>query len=434
MELVLKTSGQKCLAGSNPAPSAEGGIMADKGTPVARHGAQRERHPWSLIVRIIGLAMVTLLVSGVAVGGLVFWKLNSSIDKVSLVGEGETQLNLSSIGSYDGGFNILIVGSDTRQGQDGSFGSFSSELNDVNLLVHVAEDHQSAVVVSIPRDMVVPIPSCPMEDGSGNYAAMSAQPINVALSYGGLACAVLTVENLTGLDIPYAGLVTFKGVAQLSTAIGGVDVCVDGPIDDKYTGLYFPEAGNYTIEGYDALAFLRSRHGVGDGSDLGRISSQQQYMSSLVRKVQDEGVLSDITKLYSIAQVAATSMSLSNSLAGLDVMVAMALVLKEIPRENIVFVQYPGTTGVGGVYAGKVAPIESLATALFDKIRNDERFTLAGDATGVGSTQVDDTTDSGSTETPDPDATDSGTDSASSEELQGVLGQTADQFTCSVAN
>jgi hypothetical protein len=114
--------------------------------------------------------------------------------------------------------------------------------------------------------------------------------------------------------------------------------------------------------------------------------------------------------------------------------VAMALVLKEIPRENIVFVQYPGTTGQGGVYSGKVAPIESLATALFDKIRNDEPFTLAGDATGVGSTQIDGGTDPEATATPDPESTSSTTNTASGEELSGVQGQTADQFTCSVAN
>ena len=396
--------------------------MDDELKPVARHGALHPRHPWALILRVLSLALVTVLISGTSVAALVVWKLNATIDKVSLVVEDAAQLTLSSIGSYDGGFNILVVGSDTREGQGGGFGSESSELNDVNLLVHVSEDHQNAVVVSLPRDLVVPIPSCPKEDGSGWYSSMSAQPINVALSYGGLACAVLTVENLTGLDIPYAGLVTFKGVAQLATAIGGVEVCVDGAIDDPYTGLKFPEAGTYSVEGYEALAFLRSRHGVGDGSDLGRISSQQLYMSSLVRKVQDEGVLQDITKLYGIAQVAASSMTLSNSLAGLDVMVAMALVLKEIPRENIVFVQYPGTTGVGGVYSGKVAPIESLATKLFDKIRNDTPFTLAEDATGVGSSAVD------GESTTDPEATDA------PEQLDGVLGQTADQYTCAVAN
>jgi anionic cell wall polymer biosynthesis LytR-Cps2A-Psr (LCP) family protein len=101
----------------------------------------------------------------------------------------------------------------------------------------------------------------------------------------------LTVEKLTGMDINYAGLITFDGVAKMADAIGGVEVCVDGPINDPHTRLKFPKAGKYSIQGYQALAFLRSRHGVGDGSDLGRISSQQHYLSSMVRKIQDEGVL-----------------------------------------------------------------------------------------------------------------------------------------------
>ena len=273
--------------------------------------------------------------------------------------------------------------------------------------------------------MVIPIPSCPREDGSGMNAAMAAQPINVALYYGGLACAVLTAENLTGLTIDYAGLITFNGVASLATAIGGVDVCVNAPVDDPYTGLKFPEKGTYNISGWEALAFLRSRHGVGDGSDLGRISSQQVYLSSLVRKVQDEGVLLDPAKVYGLASVAANSMTLSNSLSNLDTMVAMALVLKDIPRENIMFVQYPSTTGLGGVYAGKVAPLPDLAGSLFTAILNDLPFRLDKDATGVGS-EID-ASDVGS------EIDDNGDQTGSGEILSGIKGQSAAQNTCSVS-
>jgi LCP family protein required for cell wall assembly len=274
--------------------------------------------------------------------------------------------------------------------------------------------------------MVIPIPSCPREDGSGMNAAMAAQPINVALYYGGLACAVLTAENLTGLTIDYAGLITFDGVASLATAIGGVDVCVNAPVNDPYTGLNFPEKGTYNISGWEALAFLRSRHGVGDGSDLGRISSQQVYLSSLVRKVQDEGVLLDPAKVYGLASVAANSMTLSNSLSNLDTMVAMALVLKDIPRENIMFVQYPSTTGLGGVYAGKVAPLPDLADALFTAIINDAPFRLDKDATGVGS-EIE-ATDIESEIEDKAEQTESG------EVLTGIKGQSAAQNTCSVSN
>lgn len=424
MELVLKTSGQQCLAGSNPAPSAQfvRRFVNETTTETPRHAERAVRRPWGTLWRAAVVALVTVLVSVTSVGAIVVWKIQSQVDTVVLTDD-DGNVSLPGISELNGGFNVLIVGSDTREGQQSGhgFGSVGSTLNDVNILVHISEDHQRATAVSIPRDMVVQIPQCPQPDG-GMSGAMSAQPINVALWYGGLGCVVLTVENLTGLDINYAGLITFDGVAKMADAIGGVEVCVDGPIDDSYTRLKFDKAGIYTIQGYTALAFLRSRHGVGDGSDLGRISSQQHYLSSMVRKIQDEGVLLDPAKVYGLAQVAATSMTLSQSLSSIDTMVAIALVLKDIPRDNITFVQYPGTTGVGGVYKGKVAPLTTLADQLFELLKNDEPFLLDGDATGVGSSISEDTPDGSATADPE------------GEVLAGLQGQTAGQVTCAVSN
>jgi LCP family protein required for cell wall assembly len=385
-----------------------------------RHAARSVRRPWGTILRVIGLSLAVVLVSSISIAGIVAWKITSSIDSVALAGEDGTveEIKLSGIGAMKGAFNVLIVGSDTRSKQRAAFGGAAAggTLNDVNIIVHVSKDHSRAIAVSVPRDMVIAIPSCPREDGSGMNSGMSAQPINVALSYGGLACAVLTAEKLTGLKIKYAGLITFGGVASLASAIGGVDVCVNAAVDDPYTGLKFPKKGTYNISGWEALAFLRSRHGVGDGSDLGRISSQQVYLSSLVRKIQDEGVLLDPTKIYGLASVAASTMTLSNSLSSLDTMAAMALVLKDIPRENILFVQYPGTTGVGGVYAGKVAPLTDLANTLFAAIRRDKPFRLEKDATGVGSEIKGKAKKTGSGKL-----------------LVGIKGQSAGQNTCSVS-
>ena len=127
-----------------------------------------------------------------------------------------------------------------------------------------------------------------------------------------------------------------------------------------YTGINLPEAGTYNLQGWSALAFLRSRHGVGDGSDLTRISSQQVYLSSLVRTLKSSDTLSDYKKLYNLADAAITNMQLSNSLADVPTMVSIALALKDIPLERVQFVQYPGGTGGTGVYAGKVQPNEYL--------------------------------------------------------------------------
>jgi LCP family protein required for cell wall assembly len=384
--------------------------------------------------RTLSLSLAIVIGTVASVGSIVLWKIQSSIASVSL-----GDVKLSGIAEMKGAFNVLIIGSDTREGLSSGFGDISSALNDVNIVVHVSADHTRATAVSIPRDLIVPIPECPYADGTGSYAAMTAQPINSALSYGGLPCVVLTIEALTGLDIQYAGLITFDGVAQLATAVGGVDVCVNGPINDPYTGLTFPAAGTYSVQGWQALAFLRTRHGVGDGSDLGRISSQQVYLSSLVRKIQDEGVLYDPTKVYGLASVAAHNMTLSTSLAGVDTMAAMALVLKDIPRDRITFVQYPGTTGLGGIYENKVAPLTTLADELFAAIASDAEFSLDENATGVGSTLEGDTATPSptATSTPSPTVTTSGTPTPTATDdgvLHGIQGQTADQKTCSVAN
>ena len=402
MEPVLKTGGQQCLVGSNPTPSARSGLQMPKGdimsepvrdrgsrslpTAQVRHGRLRRSHAWKTVMAMLAASLAVVLVSTVSVGAITLAQINANIDVVELeVLEGQEERVIPTVGEWEGGFNVLIVGVDNEPGQNDSRERGSATLNDVNMLVHVAEDQQSAVAVSVPRDMVVPIPSCPDPDGDGASFAMSAQPINVAWSYGGLNCVVLTMEALTGLTIPYAGAISFNGVAQLSNAVGGVDVCIDAPIKDPYTGLDLPTAGTHTLVGGAALAFLRTRYGVGDGSDLGRISNQQVYLSSLMRKVQNEGVLTDFTKLYGLAQVASSSMQLSNSLGRVDTMVSMAQALRNIPTENIVFVQYPGRTGGTGVYAGKVQPITAAATALFDRIRADERFALEAGNTGRGS-------------------------------------------------
>jgi LCP family protein required for cell wall assembly len=411
---------------------------------IARHGQLKKSSPWPAILKFVGAALVVVLISGASVGALVFTQIKDSITTVSLVGE--TEGPPPSIGAYDGGFNILIVGSDKCEDDTGCNGRGSADLNDVTMLLHVSEDQTNAVAVSIPRDLVVPIPSCPQADGTGTNSAMSARPINETLYYGGLPCTVLTVEALTGLDIQFAGLITFNGVIQMSDAVGGVDVCVDGPIHDKYTGLNLPDAGTYTLSGADALAFLRTRHGVGDGSDLTRISSQQVYLSSLVRTLKSSETLGDPLKIYNLAKAATANMTLSQGFSNLDTLASIALALKDIPLESVTFVQYPGTTGVGGVYQGKVAPIKAQADELFNLIKSDTPFNLAAVGDDRGSTvdpnapvtpaePVTPTTpDPAATTDPSAAATEAPVTPVTPTETLDVKGQTAADYTCSIAN
>jgi anionic cell wall polymer biosynthesis LytR-Cps2A-Psr (LCP) family protein len=214
----------------------------------------------------------------------------------------------------------------------------------------------------------------------------------------------------------------------MTDAVGGVSVCLASAIKDDYSGLNLP-AGTSVISGGTALAFLRTRHGVGDGSDLSRISNQQVYLSSLIRRIKSDDTLTDFTKLYALANVAATNVRLSTSLTSLDTMVSMAQSLRTINLDTMALVQYPGTTG-DSRYPGKVVPLTDTADALFAAIAADQPLSLATDALGSGSTLdpsvVTDTPTDGTTAVPTDTAT-------TGVEITGLLGQTAETQTCSVA-
>ena len=382
--------------------------------PQPLHASQKRLSGWQLVTSLALGVVAVLVVSMGTVLGLTLQNLQSSLITVELPGSPDPIL--PTIGEIEGGFNVLVVGSDTRVGQGDQFEFVDSELNDVNLLVHVSENHDRAVVISFPRDLLLDIPACPQEDGTESPATQM-QPLNTTMGIGGLPCVALTLEELTGLEIGYAGLMTFTGVAQLSTAVGGVEVCVSAPLVDPWSGVNLPEAGYHTLEGGQALAFLRTRKGVGDGSDLSRISSQQVYMAALVRTLQEDGVLDDIGKLYGIAQTAAQTMVLSTSLASVDVMVAMARALRGIPNDNIVFIQYPVVDADPELYPGRVIPNEVLASEVVERLQVDESFTVGEGSLGFGSTDAETQGEAG---TPGV------------EELEGLVGQTAGDETCAV--
>ena len=260
--------------------------------PFARHGRLPRRRGWSTLVGVVASAVAVVLVSGTSVAAIAGAQLATCpAPSVQLSTDDQSTAKTADITAIKGGANILLIGSDTRVGQFDSDEDVEGARNDVTMLVHVSQDHQQLTAVSFPRDLMVPIPACTNPETGTSYPAAASAQFNTALGNGGVSCVVDTVENLTGLSIPYAGLITFNGVIEMSNALGGVDVCVAKPIDDTVHRACTSRAGTHTLPGSDALAFLRSRHGVGDGSDLARISSQQVFLSALVRKVTSDGTL-----------------------------------------------------------------------------------------------------------------------------------------------
>ena len=387
---------------------------------IARHGRLKNAGPVRAVLKFIGVGITVLAVSA---GSVVAIETARTFNDAVFIDLPNATLGPPpDIAAMEGGFNILIVGSDRGETEAEIKARKGAELNDVTMILHVSGDHTSAVAVSIPRDMVVPIPSCPKKDGSGNHPSMAGQPINVTLSYGGLPCTVLTVEQLTGLHIDFAGLITFEGVIQMSNAVGGVPVCLLEGITDTSSGFDYP-AGTHVLSGWDALAFLRSRKHVGDGSDLSRISSQQVFLSSLVRTLKSADTLNDPVKLYNLAQAAVDNMELSSNFRNTDTLFSIAKALSHLEISQVTFVQYPGDTGKPGIYAGKVKPDAAVANQLFAQILADEPFALtaAGDVDRGGSK-----VDPNATVAPvDPDA-------PVLPVIPGLIGQTAADQTCSV--
>jgi LCP family protein required for cell wall assembly len=261
-----------------------------------------------MLAVVVGVIVVS--VAGVAT--------YSVFDAAKALGENavvldENEVIPPSLGAIEGPVDVLIAGTDSCDGQDVALfprcanNDSPGERNDVTMLVHITDNPRRVTVVSIPRDMLVSIPSCVQPDGSQS-APISSEKLNVSYWEGGLACTAATVEKLTGESIEFAAAIRWTGVINMSDAIGGVDVCVAGDINDKHTGLHLTE-GPHTLQGAEALQFLRIRHGIGDGSDLGRISNQQQFMSSMVRKLQSQSVLANPGTLLNFATTALSQVS-----------------------------------------------------------------------------------------------------------------------------
>ncbi|WP_240687324.1 LCP family protein [Amycolatopsis suaedae] len=222
----------------------------------------------------------------------------------------------------DGARDILLVGMDSRTDAQGNplpkevlaqlrAGAADGELNtDTLIFLHVPNDGSKAVAISLPRDSYVDIPG-----GYGRHKINSAyaraktdarrnleaqgvkdpKELDVRSNQEGAKTLVATVEQLTGQKIDNYASINLLGFFDVTTAIGGVDVCLNGDVDDKLSGAHFT-AGPHTISGADALAFVRQRHGLPRG-DLDRVVRQQVFMAGLARKVLSAGTLADPVKL-----------------------------------------------------------------------------------------------------------------------------------------
>ncbi|WP_414173040.1 LCP family protein [Clavibacter tessellarius] len=349
---------------------------------IARHGRLRKPSAARTAAKLVAVVAAVAVVSTGSVAAVAAWDLARTVRANSVdISDGDALP--PSMGAIDGGANVLLVGNDSRRDQGDGFGAAkdvgTAELNDVTMLLHISEDHTRATVVSFPRDMLIDRPACQSTDGTTEEPPASGVQINTALETGGLPCVVRTVESITGLEIPYGGSVQFNGVIEMSNAVGGVTVCLANPIKDWRTNLALA-AGPQLLQGENAVQFLRVRHGIGDNSDLSRISNQQVFLSALLRTITSTDTLTNPAKLYGIARAAVDNMSLSTSLNNPAAITSLALTVRDIPLDKFTFVQYPTTY----LPSGRVAQDVTTGDQMMQLIATDADFTLAPDSTGQG--------------------------------------------------
>lgn len=428
-------------------------------TPGVRHGRLRRRGPVRPLLAVTAIAAAVVLVGTSSVAAIATWQvLGNAQPSVSLAMPGSTARAVPQLTAQSGEVNMLLVATDTRDGQGAGFddaanrrASSGAGNNDTNILVHISADHTNMSVISFPRDLVLPIPACTNDTGTVTPAS-SAAMLNTALARGGekhgLACVAATIGKLTGLQIDYAGTITFDGVVAMATAVGGVTVCLATPIHDHdVTPALDLEAGNRELEGAEAAAFLRSRHGVGDRSDLGRISNQQTFMSALARQTVSAGTLTNPAKVLRLANTAFRNMTLSDSLTDAATLARLALAVNTVGLSNMVFLQFPVVDDPAA--AGRVLVDEGPAETLTAALQADEPVQLAPDSLGRSAVRDPDAsaapTPGGPTPTaapssPTPSAavpstpgTPSATPGRSASAAQlppSVSGQSADTVTC----
>ncbi|MER6187008.1 LCP family protein [Streptomyces sp. NPDC001652] len=279
--------------------------------------------------------------------------------------------------SKDEAFNILIIGTDRRTGagNEGYGDKGSVGHADTNILLHVSKDRTNATAMSIPRDLIVDVPDCAGKDGAVIPGTQNKR-FNTSLGQDGRnpGCTMKTVEELTGIDVNHFAMADFNAVKTLTSAVGGVEVCLAKNVNDPDSHLNL-SAGKHTIEGEEALAFVRTRHSFGNQGDLDRIKVQQQFMSSLMRKMTSGDTLTSPTKLIKLANAATKALTVDTGIGKASTLKDVALELKKVPMKNITFTTVPVKDNPAEVVKATVVPLEPNASQVFNMIKSDTSFT-----------------------------------------------------------
>ena len=376
-----------------------------------------------LRVAVVVASALAIAISGAL--GYIYLHLNGNIKTFSDVGVSKSRPPAATPATTAPGepaaqapINLLLIGSDTRAGGNESLGggvAVQGARSDTTILLHVSGDRKHAIGVSIPRDALVNIPAC-YANGSW-LPAQTGVMFNSAFSEGDLAagnpiCTQNTVEAMTGVRVDHTVVIDFSGFAAMSSAVGGVPVCVptvDSPYLEHEYGVTL-NPGMQTLSGQAAVEYVRAREGFGDNSDIGRMKRQQAFLSALMKKMLSSGTLENPVRLYQLADSATKSLTVDSSLDSVSALVSLGAELKAVPLYNLEFVTTPWQ------YDGaRVDLIQPDTDVLWSLLRADR--TLEGqDASGA--TPATGTNGSGATPGATPSLSATPGPSAASERMQ----------------
>ncbi|MDH6136936.1 LCP family protein required for cell wall assembly [Kitasatospora sp. MAA4] len=307
-------------------------------TDEQRTPVRRSRRRWP---KIIALTLGGALVASCGAGYLYLRHLDHNIQHAPLSAGNPPPPPGPTDSAGHSAMNILIIGTDSRAGLGGAYGDIDNTgigNNDVNILLHVSPDRDSAVALSLPRDTLVDLPQCTDPKTGEVYRARTHRPLNEALGRGGPSCVSDTVESITHLKVDHFALVNFQGVKDITDAVGGVEVNLCRPIVDRESHLNLP-AGRNTLTGEQGLEFVRTRMAVQDGSSLGRFTMQRAFLAALLKKVTSAGTLLDPTTAFPVIEAATKSITVDDGLAGTTKLVELGTQLKDVKPADVAFVQ-----------------------------------------------------------------------------------------------
>ena len=344
------------------------------GGPPGRRPAKKNAKAKKVLLWTSGTVAFLVLATGVG-GYLYLEHLNDNITSVSDDG--------ASTGGFkkDQAINILLIGTDKRTGSGNEgYGDKGSEGHaDTTILLHVSKDRSNATALSIPRDLIVDIPDCPTEQEDGSQKVIPGETgvrFNTSLGQGGRtpSCTMRTVTELTGIQPDNFMVADFNAVKTLTSAVGGVPVCLGKDINDPDSHLNLPK-GTHRIEGEEALAFVRTRHSVGLGGDLSRIQLQQQFLSSLMRELKSNDTLTSPSKIIKLAEAGTKALTVDSQLNSINKLKDLGLELGKLNVKNLTFATVPVVDNPAEKVKATVVLNDAEAPQVFEMIRNDVSFT-----------------------------------------------------------